>query len=116
MADSPPDTTESRRYKITGDVPLLPIADGGQVLPGRRKNTGFGFADRSYHLPAGHLEAGESVVEALIREAREETGIVISPDAMDFAHVMHNSSGGGPRRVLLHGPAMGRNSGEQGTA
>jgi 8-oxo-dGTP diphosphatase len=85
--------TDSGRYQVTGDVHLVLLDDDGQVLLGRRKNTGF--ADGSYHLPAGHLEAGESVIDAVIREAREETGIVISPDAIEFAHVMHNSSGGG---------------------
>jgi len=85
--------TDARRHKVIGDVHLVLLDDDGRVLLGRRKDTGF--ADGSYHLPAGHLEAGESVIEALIREAREETGIIISPGAINFAHVMHNSSGGG---------------------
>ena len=77
---------------MIGDLHLI-LIDDDRVLLGGRQNTGF--ADGCYHLPAGHLEAGESVIEALIREAREETGIMISPDAVGFAHVMHNSSGGG---------------------
>jgi 8-oxo-dGTP diphosphatase len=93
MTDAQRSAAESGRYKVTGDVHLVLLDDDGQVLLGRRKNTGF--ADGCYHLPAGHLEAGESVIDALVREAREETGIVISSDAIDFAHVMHNSSGGG---------------------
>ncbi len=93
MTDARRGAADSRRYKVTGDVHLVLLDDGGQVLLGRRKDTSF--ADGCYHLPAGHLEAGESAIEALIREAREETGIIISPGAIDFAHVMHNSSGGG---------------------
>lgn len=46
-------------------------------------------------LPSGHLEAGESVMTALIREAREDIGVTIDDQAVEFAHVMHNSSGGG---------------------
>jgi 8-oxo-dGTP diphosphatase len=84
---------DSGRYKVTGDVHLVLLDDDGQVLLSLRKNTGI--ADGCYHLPAGHLEAGESVIDALVREAREETGLVISPDAIDFAHVMHSSSSGG---------------------
>jgi 8-oxo-dGTP diphosphatase len=87
------DSGDSGRYTVTGDVHLILLDDRGRVLLGRRQNTGF--ADGCYHLPAGHLEAGESVIEAVIREAREETGIIISPGAIDFGHVMHNSSGGG---------------------
>lgn len=45
--------------------------------------------------PSGHLKAGESVVTALIREAKEEAGVIIDPHEVEFAHVMHNSSSGG---------------------
>ena len=83
----------TRRFKVTGDAHLLLANIDGHVLFGRRQNTGFG--DGSYHLPAGHLEAGESVVQALIREAKEEIGITIAPEFIEFSHVMHNSSGDG---------------------
>ncbi len=46
-------------------------------------------------MPSGHLEAGESVVAALVREAREEVGVVIEERDVEFAHIMHNSSSGG---------------------
>lgn len=83
---------ETQRHCVIVDVHLV-LMDNGRVLLGRRQNTGF--ADGAYHLPAGHLEPGESVVEALIREAREETGIVIAHEAVQFAHVMHAASGAG---------------------
>jgi 8-oxo-dGTP diphosphatase len=85
--------SDTRRYKVTGDVHLLLINADGQVLFGRRQNTGY--EDGAYHLPSGHLEAGESVVQALIREAKEEVGVSIAPKHAEFAHVMHNSSSGG---------------------
>ncbi|MFI6045310.1 NUDIX domain-containing protein [Nocardia sp. NPDC051321] len=65
----------------------------GKMLFGQRQNTGF--EDGAWHLPSGHLEAGESVVEALIREAREEIGVRIAPQNVHFSHVMHNASSGG---------------------
>ena len=32
---------------------------------------------KGYTLPGGHIEPGESVVDAVIREMKEETGLVI---------------------------------------
>ncbi|HEX9542904.1 MAG TPA: NUDIX domain-containing protein [Streptosporangiaceae bacterium] len=84
---------DTRRHKLTGDVHLLLLNTDGQVLFGRRQNTGF--EDGAHHLPSGHLEAGESVVEALIREAKEEVGVTVAPEAVEFSHIMHSSSSGG---------------------
>jgi ADP-ribose pyrophosphatase YjhB (NUDIX family) len=84
---------DTRRHKVTGDVHLLLLDAEGRVLFGRRQNTGF--EDGAYHVPSGHLEAGESVVGALIREAKEEVGVSIAPEHVEFVHVMHNSSGSG---------------------
>lgn len=82
-----------QRHKVIADVHLL-LSDGqGRVLFGRRANTGY--EDCAYHLPSGHLEAGESVVAALVREAKEEIGVTIDPGTVSFAHIMHNSSSGG---------------------
>jgi len=81
-----------QRHKVTGDVHLV-LRRGDQVLYGQRQNTGY--EDGAWHLPSGHLEAGESVVTALIREAEEEIGITIDPRDVHFSHIMHNSSSGG---------------------
>ncbi|GAA3203018.1 NUDIX hydrolase [Nonomuraea helvata] len=82
------------RPGIHGGSPAA-IHPGTHVLLGRRKGTGFG--DGLWHLPSGHLEAGESVTEAAVREAREELGVVIDPADLAFAHVMHRA----PERVGL---------------
>jgi 8-oxo-dGTP diphosphatase len=85
--------SDTRRHKITGDVHLILVNRAGEVLFGQRRNTGY--EDGAWHLPSGHLEAGESVTAALIREAREEVGVVIDEREVEFTHVMHNSSSGG---------------------
>ena len=33
-----------------------------------------------FNQPAGHLEAGENLIEAVRREVKEETGLSITPD------------------------------------
>ncbi|MEZ9823098.1 NUDIX hydrolase [Shewanella sp. 10N.286.45.A1] len=35
-----------------------------------------------YNQPAGHLEANESIIDACIREVKEETGLEIKPQAL----------------------------------
>jgi len=84
---------DTRRHKLTGDVHLLLLNGNGEVLFGKRQNTGF--EDGAWHVPSGHLEADESVVRALVREAKEEIGVVIAEKDVEFALVMHNSSSGG---------------------
>jgi 8-oxo-dGTP pyrophosphatase MutT (NUDIX family) len=85
--------SDTRRHKLTGDVHLILVNRAGEVLFGQRQNTGY--EDGAWHLPSGHLEADESVVAALIREAKEEVGVVIDEHGVEFTHVMHNSSSGG---------------------
>lgn len=56
----------------------------------RRCNTGF--ADGQLSVPAGHVESGESVTRAALREAREEVGLALAPERLDVVGVMHRKS------------------------
>jgi len=58
-----------------------------QILLLRRFNTGF--RDGEYSVPAGHLDGGETVMAAAIREAKEEVGVDLVMDNMVFSSVMH---------------------------
>ncbi|MDR1495152.1 MAG: NUDIX domain-containing protein [Rickettsiales bacterium] len=60
------------RYRITTAVYAVILKDG-QLLMSLRQNTGF--MDGSYGLVSGHVEAGETLAEALVRETREEANI-----------------------------------------
>jgi ADP-ribose pyrophosphatase YjhB (NUDIX family) len=59
----------------------------GKVLLLRRYQTGY--MDGHYSVPAGHLDGGETVTQAAIREAREETGLDLVPETISFACVLH---------------------------
>jgi 8-oxo-dGTP diphosphatase len=84
----------SRPCSSVVDVLLLLVRDG-QVLLAQREGTGY--ADGMWNLPSGKLEAGEDLVTALIREAREEVGVQLQPNEPRMAAVVHhrNPEGGG---------------------
>jgi len=66
----------------------------GQVLLQLRSGTGY----RDGHwacAAAGHVEAGESVVEAALREAREEIGVRIAAADLVPLCAMHRTHGNG---------------------
>lgn len=66
------------------------LIKNGQILLARRYNTGF--EDGKYSLPAGHTELGEPFTETLIREAREEIGVVLTEENIRVSHVMHRKA------------------------
>lgn len=80
-----PHGAERRHHTLVGDVHLLLVNSTGEMLFGQPQNAGF--EDGAWHLPSGHVEAGESAVAALIREAREEIGVTIDEQAVEFCHV-----------------------------
>ncbi|MEV6314856.1 methyltransferase domain-containing protein [Streptomyces sp. NPDC051776] len=76
-----------RRHTEVVDVHLI-LRRGGDVLLARRANTGY--ADGLLHAPSGHAEDGEDVLQAVIREAREETGLELRPGDLRVALVMQH--------------------------
>ncbi|MFD5786404.1 trifunctional class I SAM-dependent methyltransferase/NUDIX hydrolase/VOC family protein [Streptomyces sp. NPDC087866] len=84
-----------RRHTEVVDVHLILRRDG-DVLLARRAGTGY--ADGLLHAPSGHVEDGEDVRQALIREAAEEIGLDLGPEELRVALVMqHRGPGGNPR-------------------
>jgi len=72
------------RFPVT--VHLL-FLRGDQILIARRRNTGY--RDGEYSVPAGHLDGGETVLTAGVREAREEVGLELDQAQLEFVGVMH---------------------------
>jgi len=75
-----------KRFKVIPTVYLL-LIKGNKILLSRRYNTGF--HDGEYSFPAGHLEGNETLTQAMVREAKEEIGVEISPEDLKLVHVMH---------------------------
>lgn len=61
------------------------------ILLARRFNTGY--RDGEYSVPAGHLDGGETVMQAGIREAKEEVGLELEESGMVISSVMHRLDG-----------------------
>ena len=74
------------RFTMVVAVHLFLIKDK-QILLSRRFNTGY--RDGEYSLPAGHVDADESCLQAMIREAKEEIGLDLEAKQLKFAHVTH---------------------------
>ncbi|WP_331759743.1 phosphotransferase [Streptomyces anulatus] len=89
------------RHAEPVDVHLIlrrETGDGPEVLLSRR--AGKVYAAGLWHLPSGHLDGPhEDVVTALIREAREETGVVIDPADVRAAVTVHHRSPKGDSRA-----------------
>lgn len=62
-----------------------------EVLLLKRQNTGF--CDGQYGLPAGHVDGGETVQQAMVREAQEEAGIAVKEEDLKLCHVTHRNCG-----------------------
>lgn len=68
---------------------LTKIENGKEyILLQRRFNTGI--LDGKYDVScSGHLEKGETVAEAMIRETKEEIGITINKDDLKYSSTIH---------------------------
>lgn len=58
-----------------------------KILLLRRFNTGY--EDGKYSMVAGHLDGNETVIQTIIREAREEAGVELQAQDLEVVHVMH---------------------------
>lgn len=77
------------RFKCPVAVHLFLIREE-QILLLRRFNTGY--EDGNYSVIAGHIDGGETYLEAMMREAKEEAGITIHPAHLRPVQVMHRNS------------------------
>ncbi|CAN5269810.1 hypothetical protein BH20ACT3_BH20ACT3_07260 [soil metagenome] len=83
-----------QRFTVVPAVHLV-LIEHGKVLLAKRANTGY--EDGRWSVPAGHLDGGESVREAAVREAGEEIGIALDVEDVRFGHAMHRRSDGEER-------------------
>lgn len=82
------------RYKcaVVVDLMLTRKNNGkNEILLALRKNTGYN--DGEYELPGGHVDAGEDLIDAMIREAKEELNIILKREDLKIEHILHHYKG-----------------------
>lgn len=81
---------EKVRHQLSAAVFILLVRDGAICMLRRQ---GTGWMDGSFSIPAGGLEAGETLAAAAIREAHEEIGVRIAPEHLRHVHTLHSKTG-----------------------
>ncbi|MEU8134591.1 NUDIX domain-containing protein [Streptodolium elevatio] len=80
------------RFLGATDVHVLIVDDGRVLLLRRGPDAEYGSG--LWTLPSGHVEDGEDVVAAAVRETHEETGVALTPELLRCELVMQHR---GPR-------------------
>ena len=76
------------------------VVDEGRVLLVRR---GREPLKGHWSLPGGLIEVGESLLEGVVREVREETGLIVEPvELIKLLDRIHKESGPEGERVRYH--------------
>lgn len=84
------------RYRSMIVVDLMLIRDNKEngkkeILLALRKNTRYN--DGEYELPGGHVDEGEDLMNAMIREAEEELKIKLKIEDLHIKHILHHYKG-----------------------
>ncbi|MCF8248231.1 MAG: NUDIX domain-containing protein [Saprospiraceae bacterium] len=76
----------------------LILYDRGNILLLRQKKSLGG----NYTLVGGTIEEKEYAVEALIRESKEEAGLLLNQEDLQLVHVLHKRTNSNGHRITLY--------------
>ena len=73
------------RHLTATAVFVLLEKEDGKIFFLRRQHTGW--ADGYLTVPSGHVDKGQNVAEAAVTEVREEAGVTVQKEHLEFVHV-----------------------------
>lgn len=74
------------RFKTAVTVGAILINEDNKILLQKRCNTGY--MDGMYAIVSGHLEKNESMLSGIIIEVKEEIGVELSSDKVEFVCII----------------------------
>lgn len=86
------------RFKIRSASYIIVLKDNKVLL---QKRAGTNFMCGWYCVPSGHLEKGEGVRGCAVRELKEETGLEVNKDDLEFKSVLSRVSDDGSEYIDL---------------
>lgn len=93
-----PETIGRTMYTLPAYVGII-LKQNNQVLLVKRANSDW--ASECWNFPGGLLEANETVLQAAVRETKEEIGVSIDPQDFSLVHVLHVHAGGTNTRTII---------------
>jgi len=85
-------------YTLPAYVGII-LKQDNQVLLVKRCNSDW--ASERWNFPGGLLEDGETLLQAAIRETKEEIGVTVETQDFVLVHVLHVQAGGSNTRTIV---------------
>lgn len=79
----------TKKRNIAFPAVFLFLRDGNKILLTRRFKTDY--FDGWYSVPAGHVDAGELPLDAIVREVKEEIGVTVEKKDITFVHCLYRT-------------------------
>lgn len=85
-------------YTLPAYVGII-LKQDNQVLLVKRCNSDW--ASERWNFPGGLLEENETLLQAAVRETKEEIGVTVNPKDFSLVHVLHVHAGGTNTRTII---------------
>ena len=99
-------TADAETHRVIHIAAAVILDDSGRMLVVRKRDT------EAFMQPGGKIDAGETPIEALERELREEIALDLDADAFEYAGVFSARAANEPDTMVTAHTYIARHSGE----